>query len=85
LCKRPAYIVGRQVGVDVVEASVMVVEHADRFGLAQLHQLRGRVGRGSRPSSCYLVTGNDFAMDRLRVMEESQDGFRIAEADLNYR
>lgn len=74
-----------EVGVDVVEASVMVVEHADRFGLAQLHQLRGRVGRGSRPSSCYLVTGNDFAMDRLRVMEESQDGFRIAEADLNYR
>lgn len=74
-----------QVGVDVVEASVMVVEHADRFGLAQLHQLRGRVGRGSRPSSCYLVTDSEIAMERMKIMEESQDGFRIAEADLNYR
>ncbi len=76
---------GWQVGVDVAEASVMVVHHADRFGLAQLHQLRGRVGRGARPSTCYLETGSKAAMDKLQVMEQSQDGFRIAEADLDYR
>lgn len=69
----------------MVEASVMVVEHADRFGLAQLHQLRGRVGRGSRPSSCYLVTNTDSAVCRLKVMEKSQDGFVVAQADLGFR
>ena len=70
----------------MVEASVMVVEHADRFGLAQLHQLRGRVGRGARPSTCFLVTsGGQAALQRLRIMEESQDGFRIAQADLENR
>lgn len=74
-----------QVGVDVVEASVMVVEHAERFGLAQLHQLRGRVGRGARASACYLVTAERCALDRLSIMERSQDGFVIAQADLDHR
>lgn len=74
-----------QVGVDVPEASVMLVHHAERFGLAQLHQLRGRVGRGGRASRCYLETSSQSAHDRLQVMEQSQDGFLIAEADLDYR
>mgnify|MGYP002388053822 CR=1 FL=1 len=56
-----------EVGVDVPAASLILVEHADRFGLAQLHQLRGRVGRGTRPSSCYLVADNKDSMERLRV------------------
>jgi len=73
------------VGVDVVEASVMVVEHAERFGLAQLHQLRGRVGRGARASSCFLVTVDQTALERLSIMERSQDGFVIAQADLDHR
>jgi len=75
-----------EVGVDVPEATVMVVEHADRFGLAQLHQLRGRVGRGPDPSWCVLLTGTDTpgddARERLRVLEASDDGFEIAELDL---
>eukprot|EP00208_Stichococcus_sp_RCC1054_P005882 CAMPEP_0206144260 /NCGR_PEP_ID=MMETSP1473-20131121/23539_1 /ASSEMBLY_ACC=CAM_ASM_001109 /TAXON_ID=1461547 /ORGANISM="Stichococcus sp, Strain RCC1054" /LENGTH=1449 /DNA_ID=CAMNT_0053540031 /DNA_START=323 /DNA_END=4672 /DNA_ORIENTATION=- len=74
-----------EVGVDVPEASVMLVHHAERFGLAQLHQLRGRVGRGSRASRCYLETSSEFALQKLQVMEQSQDGFLIAEADLDYR
>jgi len=74
--------------VDVPEATVMVVEHAERFGLSQLHQLRGRVGRGSRPSSCFLMTGGERgeeAAARLSVMEKTADGFRIAEEDLRIR
>ncbi len=74
-----------QVGVDVVEATLMVVEHAERFGLAALHQLRGRVGRGGRKSHCYLITPERRALQRLRIMERSQDGFLIAQADLEHR
>jgi ATP-dependent DNA helicase RecG len=77
-----------EVGVDVPNASLMVVEHADRFGLSQLHQLRGRVGRGAAKSYCYLRVDEhphgDVA-DRLRVMTQTNDGFRIAEADLEIR
>jgi ATP-dependent DNA helicase RecG len=76
-----------EVGVDVANASVMVVENAERFGLSTLHQLRGRVGRGAGRSFCFLVArkwGPD-ARDRLRVMEETSDGFRIAEEDLRRR
>ena len=77
-----------EVGVDVPAASVMVVEGADRFGLSQLHQLRGRVGRGERQSWCILITGEDPSDDarrRLRVLEETSDGFAVAEADLKHR
>jgi ATP-dependent DNA helicase RecG len=77
-----------EVGVDVPEATVMMVEHAERFGLSQLHQLRGRVGRGSRPSLCFLMAGGDQgeeAAARLSVMERTNDGFRIAEEDLKIR
>jgi ATP-dependent DNA helicase RecG len=77
-----------EVGIDVPGASVMVVEDADRFGLAQLHQLRGRVGRGSAEAACYLVASrecSDAGYERLRVMETTDDGFRIGEADLRIR
>jgi len=77
-----------EVGVDVPNAAVMLVEHAERFGLAQLHQLRGRVGRGSHKSYCILLAGravSDEARARLRVMTETQDGFKIAEEDLVLR
>ena len=77
-----------EVGVDVPEATVMVVEHAERFGLAQLHQLRGRIGRGSGQSTCLLVHGRnlgDNARARLRTMRETDDGFVIAERDLELR
>jgi ATP-dependent DNA helicase RecG len=77
-----------EVGVDVPNATVMVVEHAERFGLSQLHQLRGRVGRGAKQSYCFLFaaqkTGETTAM-RLEVLEETGDGFKIAEADLEIR
>lgn len=77
-----------EVGVDVPEATVMLVEHAERFGLSQLHQLRGRVGRGRRRSVCLLMVeggqGEDAAA-RLSVMERTNDGFRIAEEDLKIR
>jgi ATP-dependent DNA helicase RecG len=77
-----------EVGVDVAEATVMVVEHAERFGLAQLHQLRGRVGRSARPSTCLLLYATPFtenARARLSIMRETDDGFRIAEEDLRLR
>jgi hypothetical protein len=77
-----------EVGVDVPNASVMVVEHAERFGLSQLHQLRGRVGRGAAASYCYLIAGaarSWESTERLGVMERSSDGFVIAEKDLEIR
>jgi ATP-dependent DNA helicase RecG len=76
-----------EVGVDVSNATVMVIEQAERFGLAQLHQLRGRVGRGADQSYCVLVTGklNDAGKERIRTMVESNDGFYIAEMDMKLR
>ncbi|MCX5908301.1 MAG: helicase-related protein [Deltaproteobacteria bacterium] len=77
-----------EVGIDVPNASIMVIEHAERFGLSQLHQLRGRVGRGKDPSYCLLIAKDDKsdeARRRLRVMEETTDGFKIAEEDLTIR
>jgi len=76
-----------EVGVDVPNANVMVVENAERFGLSTLHQLRGRVGRGGAQALCWLVAGRltEEARARLRVMEETHDGFRIAEEDLRLR
>jgi ATP-dependent DNA helicase RecG len=77
-----------EVGVDVPDATIMVIEHAERFGLAQLHQLRGRVGRGTKPSSCVLLYKDplgETAKRRLSVMRETEDGFVIAEEDLKLR
>jgi ATP-dependent DNA helicase RecG len=77
-----------EVGVDVPNASLMIIEAADRFGLAQLHQLRGRVGRGSVKSNCLLIRGetlSETARARLTLMRETNDGFRIAEEDLRLR
>jgi len=77
-----------EVGVDVSDATIIVIEHAERFGLAQLHQLRGRVGRGDRPSVCLLLYKKPLgpiARDRLAIMRETEDGFRIAEEDLRLR
>jgi ATP-dependent DNA helicase RecG len=75
-----------EVGIDVANASVMVVEHAERFGLSQLHQLRGRVGRGADQSYCILIwEGGDEAYQRLKIFEQSEDGFEIARADLQLR
>lgn len=76
-----------EVGIDIPNASVMVVEHAERFGLSQLHQLRGRIGRGPHESTCLLFGDprTDSGKARLRVMEEAPDGFRIAEEDLRIR
>jgi ATP-dependent DNA helicase RecG len=77
-----------EVGVDVPEATIMVVEHAERFGLAQLHQLRGRVGRGAGHSTCLLIYKTplgETAKARLAILRESEDGFRIAEEDLRLR
>jgi ATP-dependent DNA helicase RecG len=77
-----------EVGVDVANATVMVVEHAERFGLAQLHQLRGRVGRGAQKSYCILMTGeriSDLGEERLNAMVSTQDGFELAELDLRQR
>ncbi|TFF18771.1 ATP-dependent DNA helicase RecG [Jiella endophytica] len=77
-----------EVGVDVPEATIIVIEHAERFGLSQLHQLRGRVGRGDKPSSCVLLYRgplSETAAARLKVMRETEDGFRIAEEDLKLR
>lgn len=77
-----------EVGVDVPNASLMIIEHAERFGLSQLHQLRGRVGRGAEQSFCVLLTGDKktaVARERLGIMEETTDGFKIAEKDLEIR
>jgi ATP-dependent DNA helicase RecG len=76
-----------EVGVDVPNATVMLVENADQFGLAQLHQLRGRIGRGAHESFCILVAEarTDEARKRLNVLASSNDGFEIAEADLKLR
>ena len=77
-----------EVGVDVPEASVMVIEHAERFGLAQLHQLRGRIGRGAERSTCLLLYKaplGETAKARLAILRETDDGFRIAEEDLKLR
>lgn len=76
-----------EVGVNVPEATIMVIEHAERFGLSQLHQLRGRVGRGSAQSHCFLLYGklSETAKERLQIMRETEDGFVIAEKDLELR
>jgi ATP-dependent DNA helicase RecG len=75
-----------EVGIDVANASVIVIENADQFGLAQLHQLRGRVGRGEHQSFAYLVQSDSNApTDRLREIEKSNDGFYLAEVDLKLR
>ncbi len=76
-----------EVGMDIPEASLIVVEHADRFGLSQLHQLRGRVGRGDIPSYCLLLSDDqsEAAARRLKIIQETNDGFRIAEEDLAMR
>ncbi len=76
-----------EVGVDVPNASVMVIEQAERFGLAQMHQLRGRVGRAAHQSYCILVTGklSDIARERIRTLVDSNDGFHIAEMDMKLR
>lgn len=76
-----------EVGVDIPNATVMLIEHADRFGLSQLHQLRGRVGRGAHQSYCLLMNSSktETARQRLAVLEQSQDGFFIAEMDLRFR
>jgi ATP-dependent DNA helicase RecG len=81
-----------EVGVDVPNASLMVIEHAERFGLSQLHQLRGRVGRGAAASACVLLYGtpdggrlSETARERLRAMADTNDGFEIARRDLEIR
>jgi ATP-dependent DNA helicase RecG len=77
-----------EVGVDVPNASLMVIESAERFGLAQLHQLRGRVGRGARASACILLYGAPLSQNaraRLKAIYENADGFRVAELDLELR
>ncbi len=74
-------------GVDVPDATIMIVEHADRFGLSQLHQLRGRVGRGARDSLCVLIarSSGGKSRERLAAVAATTDGFKIAEADLRIR
>lgn len=77
-----------EVGVDVPDATVMVIEHAERFGLAQLHQLRGRIGRGDKASTCLLLYAQplgETAKARLKIMRDTEDGFVIAEEDLKLR
>jgi ATP-dependent DNA helicase RecG len=77
-----------EVGVDVPNATVMVIEHADRFGLAQLHQLRGRIGRGAQKSYCILVAPgrlSEDGLERLKTMVRTNNGFEIAETDLQLR
>ncbi len=76
-----------EVGMDVPDAAVMVIENADRFGLAQLHQLRGRVGRGSQQAYCFLLsqTASQASMERLQIFTHTSDGFEIARKDLELR
>ena len=76
-----------EVGVDVPNATLMVIEHAERFGLAQLHQLRGRVGRGAEKSFCILLYGelSETGRERLKVIRETTDGFEVARRDLEIR
>jgi ATP-dependent DNA helicase RecG len=75
-----------EVGIDVPAANVMVIQSSESFGLAQLHQLRGRIGRGSKPAYCYLVhSNNQSPSKRLRTMESCSDGFKLAEIDLELR
>src|SRR5688572_4927421 len=77
-----------EVGIDVPNANLMLIENAERFGLAQLHQLRGRIGRGEHKSYCLLLTGTKTdaeALEKLRILERTSDGFEIAEADLRLR
>ena len=77
-----------EVGVDIPNATILLIEHAERFGLSQLHQLRGRIGRGSKKSYCVLITPpeiNEVARERLKLMEKTTDGFEIAEEDLRLR
>jgi ATP-dependent DNA helicase RecG len=77
-----------EVGIDIPNATMIVIEHAERFGLSQLHQLRGRVGRGAHASKCVLVTSSrrtELATKRLRIMEKTTDGFKIAEEDMLIR
>ncbi|MCL2826234.1 MAG: ATP-dependent DNA helicase RecG, partial [Eggerthellaceae bacterium] len=76
-----------EVGIDVANASVMIVEDADHFGLAQLHQLRGRVGRGEEPGEVFLISGSKapLALERLNAMERTEDGFELASFDLSLR
>ena len=76
-----------EVGVDVPNATVMLIENAEHFGLAQLHQLRGRIGRGAHESFCILISDalTDEAQARLKILADTTDGFKIAEADLKLR
>jgi ATP-dependent DNA helicase RecG len=74
-----------EVGIDIPEASMIVVEHAERYGMAQLHQLRGRVGRGIRPATCILLGSTAHSLERLKLLESSTDGFYLAEIDLKLR
>ena len=76
-----------EVGLDVPNATIMLVENAEQFGLAQLHQLRGRIGRGAEDAYCILVAAakTEESKQRLRLLTETTDGFRIAEADLQLR
>lgn len=74
-----------EIGVDVPDASMIVVMNAERFGMAQLHQLRGRVGRGTRKSSCVLLASTSSGLTRLKVLENSSDGFHLANMDLLLR
>jgi ATP-dependent DNA helicase RecG len=76
-----------EVGVDVPEASVMVIYNAERFGLSQLHQLRGRVGRSNIKSYCFLLAGalSDISLERLKIIKDNNDGFKIAEYDYKLR
>ena len=78
-------VLSAQVGIDVPEASIVVIYHANNFGLAQLHQFRGRVGRGKRASRCFLVCTGEDNQQKVNLLEREHNGFKIAEADLQTR